>query len=101
MLARDLTPEEIHAYRSDGVVHLPGILDGDWTARAEAVFEEVMAAPIEDLHETDLRAMADMLEAGGVELLTPVDQTPTGRFQVRSFNWRKRSEEHTSELQSH
>jgi len=30
-----------------------------------------------------------MLEAGGVELLTPVDQTPTGRFQVRSFNWRK------------
>lgn len=89
MLTRELTTQEISSYRTDGFVHLPGILDENWIRRAEAVFEEVMAAPTEDLHVTDLRAMADMLASGGVKLLTPVEETPSGQFEVRSFNWRK------------
>jgi len=89
MLSRDVTPEEIAAYQADGVVHLPGILDDDWVVRAEAGFEEAMNATNEGLHETDLGAMAEMLAAGGVKLLTPLEEAPSGRFRVRSFNWRQ------------
>jgi len=71
------------------VVYLPGILDDNWIRRAEAVFEDAITTTDEDLHETDLRAMAEMMEASSVKLLTQLDRTPSGRFRVRSFNWKR------------
>ncbi len=67
-LMREITAEEIDTYARDGVVHLPGILDGEWVERMRTALDRVLDQP----------------GPRGIDLNT--DGTP-GRFAYDTFMW--------------
>jgi len=86
---RDLTSAEIEHYHEHGVVYLPQLLDTDWLLRMAGAFAEVMAAPPHSLNHIDIVAGAQAMQAAGIELVTADVPEATGRFWVRTFNWRQ------------
>ena len=42
---RDLAPDEVQRFRTDGVVHAPDCIDPSWLPRLEALIDAQMAAP--------------------------------------------------------
>ena len=44
-LMREITADEIETYQRDGVVHLPGIVDGEWLERMRGAVDRVLEAP--------------------------------------------------------
>ena len=86
---RFITEREIREYRDHGVVHLPDFLDEDWLRRMEAAFTEEMFAESADLNHVDIAEGARMMKAMGAPMLTPGADSATGRFWVRTFNWRR------------
>lgn len=86
---RKITEEEIRHYREFGVVYLPQLLDAEWLKKMEAAFVEEMFADPEGLNHTDVGVGAELLARGGVELLARDGEKASGRFWIRTFNWRK------------
>jgi len=86
---REITDEEIRHYREHGVVHLPNLLDDGWLKDLEAAYVEEMFADPEELGHLDLAAGARFLKQQGMELLADDSKEATGRFWVRTFNWRR------------
>lgn len=86
---RPITEDEIHQYREHGVVHLPGFLDAAWLTKLHAAFIQVMSAEPDGVSHTDVGKTAEWLSSMGVELLTEQTKPVTGRFLVRTFNWRR------------
>ena len=86
---RLITERETREYRDHGVVHLPDFLDEDWLRRMEVAFTEEMFAESADLKHVDIAEGARMMEAMGAPMLTPGADSATGRFWVRTFNWRR------------
>ncbi|MEO0436202.1 MAG: phytanoyl-CoA dioxygenase family protein [Pseudomonadota bacterium] len=89
---RPVTAEEVEQYKTDGMVHLKGILDADLVVRMEKVFMEVMDDESNGLASADFGELAKGLEAQGLEVLNEsnsASQTPkagTGTFKAGGFN---------------
>jgi len=87
---RKISEGEIRHYREHGVVYLPKLLDADWLKKLETAFaQEMFADPRDGLNLIDLGEGARNLAQMGVELLTPGAKLATGRFWIRTFNWRR------------
>lgn len=86
---RTITDDEVSQYQEHGVVHLPGLLDADLLRRLATAYESEMSADPEGVVHLDVGQVAEILGELGIEPLAGRDQTPTGRFAVRTFNWRE------------
>jgi len=86
---REITEDELRHYREHGVVYLPGLLDEGWLKDMEAAFTDEMFADPEGLNHLDLGLGARFLERQGLELLARDSSKASGRFWVRTFNWRR------------
>lgn len=85
---REITDDEIRHYRKHGVVYLPDLVDSAWLADMDVAFTEEMFAAPDGLSHLDLGSTAELLSEMGVQLLAADIGRPTGRFWVRTFNWR-------------
>ncbi|MEM8935242.1 MAG: phytanoyl-CoA dioxygenase family protein [Pseudomonadota bacterium] len=93
---RGITEEEHTQYKENGVVHLKGILNPEWLARAEDAFTQVMSADEKDVYHIDASGMAKIAEQMGAKVLedSPLSQNrpaeeALGRFWIRTFNWNR------------
>ena len=84
-LIRSITQSEIASFVSDGVVHLPGILDIDWIYFLRTALEEVIDDP---------NGLADLTELGrnltaneGFNVLSDSDVS-SGRFLSGVDHWK-------------
>ena len=85
---RQITEDEVRHYQQHGVVYLPDLLDPEWLAELEDGYTEEMFADPAGISHLDLGEASELLAQAGVELLTETTERPTGRFWVRTFNWR-------------
>ena len=86
---REITEEEVRHYQKHGVVYLPNLLNESWLKDLESAFAEEMFADPQGLNHLDLRSGAQFLEQQGLELLARNSKAATGRFWIRTFNWRR------------
>lgn len=86
---RQVTDDEVKHYQEHGVVYLPDLLDPEWLSDMEAAYCEEMFADPKGLGHIDLGQSAELLAQAGVKLLAEGKERPTGRFWVRTFNWRR------------
>src|SRR5437870_403228 len=86
---RKISEDEIRHYREHGVVYLPNLLDADWIKKMETAFAHEMFADPKDLNHIDVGEAARQLAQMDIELLTPSARSATGRFWIRTFNWRR------------
>ena len=86
---RKITEDEINHYREHGVVYLPNLLDAAWLRKMEAAYTQEMFGDQKGITALDVGARAKELAERGVELLARDTEAATGRFWIRSFNWRK------------
>lgn len=86
---RQITDDEVRHYQEHGVVYLPDFLDEGWLKDMETAFVDEMFADPEGLNHLDLGAAAQFLEQQGLELLARNWNEASGRFWVRTFNWRR------------
>jgi len=86
---RKITEDEVRHYQEHGVVYLPGLLEEGWLKDLEAAFAEEMFADPEGLNHLDLGSGARFLEQQGLELLARDSTEASGRFWIRTFNWRR------------
>lgn len=86
---RGVTDQEINNYRKHGVVFLEGLLDPEWLDLLAQAYDHEMSAETESLVRLDVGETASVLSDLGVELLAGSSAAPTGRFEVRTFNWRQ------------
>lgn len=85
---REITDDEIRDYRKHGVVYLPDLVDSTWLAEMETAFTDEMFAVADGLSHLDLVSTAELMSELGIQLLADDTARPTGRFWVRTFNWR-------------
>jgi len=86
---RKITEDEVRHYQEHGVVYLPDLLDEGWLKDMKVAFAEEMFAEPQGLNHLDLRSGAQFLEQQGLELLARDSKAASGRFWVRTFNWRR------------
>ena len=86
---RQITDAEIQHYREHGVVYLPDLLDDDWLERMKVAYTEEMFGDVADVNIADIGASAKMLAEQGVELVSRNTESASGRFWIKTFNWRR------------
>jgi len=86
---RQITEEEVQQYREYGVVYLPGFLDDEWLGRMERGYTEEMFGGSEGINQLDMGASARALQKAGIELVSPDTEEASGRFWIKTFNWRQ------------
>ena len=88
-MMREITEEEIRHYREHGVVYLPNLLDARWLEDMQTAYAEEMFGQPEEGKRLDLGAAAQFFADEGIELLAGNEAKATGRFWVRTFDWRQ------------
>lgn len=86
---RPITDDEVRRYREDGVVFLPDLLDPAWLLKMRAAYDQEMGNDGHGLVRVDVGEVARIVAELGFEVLAGEDQRSTGRFEVRTFNWRQ------------